>query len=54
MKFKEFICFKATIPALKATDRDGAISELVSALAGAGKLTAGSQGCHEGCDQERA
>jgi len=41
MKFKEFISFKATIPALKATDRDGAISELIAALVEAGKLTAG-------------
>ena len=41
MKFKEFICFDAIIPALQATDRDGAIAELVSALVKAGKLPAG-------------
>jgi mannitol/fructose-specific phosphotransferase system IIA component (Ntr-type) len=41
MKFKEFMCFKATLPALKATDRDAAIAELVAALASAGKLPAG-------------
>jgi len=41
MKFKEFICFDAIIPALQATDRDGAIAELVSALVKAGKLSAG-------------
>jgi PTS system nitrogen regulatory IIA component len=41
MKFKEFICFDAVIPALQATDRDGAIAELVSALVKAGKLPAG-------------
>jgi mannitol/fructose-specific phosphotransferase system IIA component (Ntr-type) len=41
MKFKEFVCFKATIPALKTTDRDGAISELIAALVEAGKLSAG-------------
>jgi mannitol/fructose-specific phosphotransferase system IIA component (Ntr-type) len=41
MKFKEFICFGATLPALTATDRDGAIAELVSALVKAGKLPAG-------------
>ena len=41
MKFKEFICFDAIIPALQAADRDGAIAELVSALVKAGKLPAG-------------
>jgi len=41
MKFKEFICFDATIPALEAEDRDGAITELIAALVAAGKLPAG-------------
>lgn len=41
MRFKEFICFKATLPALQATDRDEAIAELVAALVSAGKLSAG-------------
>jgi mannitol/fructose-specific phosphotransferase system IIA component (Ntr-type) len=41
MKFKEFICFKATLPALTARDRDGAITELVAALVDAGKLPTG-------------
>jgi PTS system nitrogen regulatory IIA component len=38
MRFDEFVCFEATIPELQATDRDGAITELVSALAQAGKI----------------
>ncbi|MCU0913372.1 MAG: PTS sugar transporter subunit IIA [Planctomycetes bacterium] len=38
MRFDEFVCFEATIPELQATDRDGAITELVSALAHAGKI----------------
>jgi PTS system nitrogen regulatory IIA component len=38
MKFTDFVCFKATIPELKAKDRDGAIVELVSALETAGRL----------------
>jgi len=38
MKFVEFVCFDAIIPELKATDRDGVIGELVSALADAGRL----------------
>jgi len=40
MRFKEFICFDATIPALEAADRDGAITELVSTLVRSGKLPA--------------
>jgi mannitol/fructose-specific phosphotransferase system IIA component (Ntr-type) len=36
MGFADFVCFKALIPELKATDRDGAIVELVSALDKAG------------------
>ena len=42
MKFEEFVCFKATIPHLQATDRDGAIAELVSALVTAGEVAAES------------
>jgi mannitol/fructose-specific phosphotransferase system IIA component (Ntr-type) len=41
MRFKEFICYGATLPALRAGDRDGAIAELVAALVSAGKLPAG-------------
>lgn len=42
MKFEEFMCFEATIPQLQAKDRDGAITELVAALANAGKIPAES------------
>jgi mannitol/fructose-specific phosphotransferase system IIA component (Ntr-type) len=38
MRFDEFVCFEATIPELQATDRDGAITELVAALVNAGKI----------------
>jgi mannitol/fructose-specific phosphotransferase system IIA component (Ntr-type) len=38
MKFTDFVCFKALIPQLQAGDRDGAIAELVSALAKARRL----------------
>jgi len=38
LKFADFICFEAIIPVLKATDRDGVIAELVSALSSAGRL----------------
>lgn len=38
MKFSEFICFEASIPKLRAEDRDSVIAELVSALDKAGKL----------------
>ena len=41
MKFAEFICFEATLPELEASDRDGAIDALVSALHRAGKLKRG-------------
>jgi mannitol/fructose-specific phosphotransferase system IIA component (Ntr-type) len=41
MKFKEFICYSATLPSLQAADRDGVIAELVTALVGAGRLPAG-------------
>jgi mannitol/fructose-specific phosphotransferase system IIA component (Ntr-type) len=45
MGFADFVCFKALIPELKATDRDGAIAELVSALDKAGRLGKGN--CEE-------
>lgn len=38
MKLKEIIVSDAIVPDLKATDRDGAIAELVSSLAAAGAL----------------
>ena len=41
MKLADFVCFKALIPELKSTDRDGAIAELVNALDVSGKLGKG-------------
>lgn len=41
MKFADFVCFEATIPELKAYDRDGAIEELISSLDKAGKFGKG-------------
>jgi len=41
MKFADFVCFKATIPELKARDRDGVIAELVSSLNKVGKVGKG-------------
>ena len=41
MKFVDFVCFEATIPELRARDRDGAIAELVLSLEKAGKLEKG-------------
>ncbi|MHC4424876.1 MAG: PTS sugar transporter subunit IIA [Planctomycetota bacterium] len=38
MKFADFVCFEATIPELRARDRDGAIAELVLSLDKAGRL----------------
>jgi mannitol/fructose-specific phosphotransferase system IIA component (Ntr-type) len=38
MKLKEFIVAEAIVPELKATDRDGAIRELVASLAKTGAL----------------
>ncbi len=43
MKFADFICFKATIPELEATSRNGTIGELVSALDEAGVLGEGNR-----------
>ncbi len=42
MRFDEFVCFEATIPELQATDRDGAIAELVAALVHAKKISSES------------
>ncbi len=42
MGFADFVCFKALVPELKSTDRDGAIAELVSALDEAGQLGKGN------------
>jgi len=42
MKFADFICFDALVPKLKATDRDGATAELVTALDKADKLGKGN------------
>src|SRR4051812_28139135 len=42
MKLREFIVTEAITPELSASDRDGAIRELVTALAGAGALPADS------------
>lgn len=38
MKFADFICFDAVIPQLEATDRNGAIAELATALEKTGNL----------------
>jgi mannitol/fructose-specific phosphotransferase system IIA component (Ntr-type) len=38
LRFADFVCFEAIIPEIKATDRDGVIDELVSALVSAGRL----------------
>ena len=40
MKLREFIVADAIVPELAATDRDGAIRELVTSLSGAGALPA--------------
>jgi len=41
MKLRDFVCFEATITDLQASDRDGAIAELVSALDKTGRLGKG-------------
>ncbi len=41
MKFRDIVCFEATIAELQASDRDGAIVELISALDKAGRLGKG-------------
>lgn len=41
MKFSDFVCCRAAITELQSTDRDGVITELVSALDKAGMLPKG-------------
>ena len=41
MKLSDFVCIEAAITELQASDRDGAIMELVSALGQAGKFNKG-------------
>ena len=43
MKFADLVCFEAAIPELQATDRDGAIAELVLSLDKAGQLKRGKR-----------
>ncbi len=43
MKFTDFLCFDAVIPELEATDRDGVIMELMTALDKCGKLGRGKR-----------
>jgi mannitol/fructose-specific phosphotransferase system IIA component (Ntr-type) len=38
MKFADFICFEATVPDLRATDRNAAIAELVESLHRQGRI----------------
>ncbi len=45
MKFRDFVCFEATITELQATGRDDVITQLVSSLDKAGKLEKGK--CRE-------
>lgn len=42
MEFSDFVCCEAIIPELQARDRDGAITELVTALEKAGRLGKGN------------
>ena len=42
MKLSDFVCFDAVKPQLEASDRDGAIAELVEALAAAGEISSAS------------
>ena len=41
MKFADFVCFEATIPELKADNRDEVIREVVQAISSAGRLKKG-------------
>ena len=43
MKFADFFCFEATIAELQSKNRDGVITELVSALEKAGRLKKGTK-----------
>jgi mannitol/fructose-specific phosphotransferase system IIA component (Ntr-type) len=45
MKFRDFVCFEATITELQASDRDGVVVELISSLDKAGRLGKGK--CEE-------
>ena len=45
MKLRDFVCFEATITELQASDRNGVIAELVSAIDKTGRL--GSGKCEE-------
>ena len=45
MRFRDFVCFEATITELQASGRDGVIVELVSSLDKAGRL--GNGKCQE-------
>ncbi len=42
MRFSDIVCFEAVIAQLKATDRDGAIRELVNALGRCGRISKAS------------
>lgn len=42
MKLVDFVCFEATVPELRQSDRDGVIEELVQSLEKAGGLGNGS------------
>ena len=39
MKFADFVCFEAIVPELQASDRNGAIEELILSLRNAGVLS---------------
>ena len=43
MRLADIVCFEAVVPQLKASDRDGAIMELVSALANVGRIATGKE-----------
>ena len=43
MRFADFVCFEAAVPELQATDRDGAIGELISSLDRAGRFKRGKR-----------
>ena len=43
MKFADFVCFEATIPKLKASNRDNAIAELIASLDKARRLGKGNR-----------
>jgi mannitol/fructose-specific phosphotransferase system IIA component (Ntr-type) len=42
MNFADFVCFEAIIPELNSRDRDGVITELITALDKAGKIGKGN------------